>query len=357
MSNNMIQFNDWIKRFDRPIFEVTTVRGKIQKKEKRRGLPSKPGKSPLFLNCETKVLNEPLTYIWSNLTYLEKSWSEQILLHGRQILELVSRAYLLRWQILERFAKVTSERLTQCRKIDGVDSKIKKRQISVETLTKALQIRDKGLGDSSTQEIVQIIGQDQLVTWFCALKSSNASYFGMDATEFIKYRLIEEYNKNGITKEANSQLRVDTRNDGPFAASHRMAELIGQIEGLERQILKFDGILGNEVLTGSWGKAWHTREELVKIIHSHEKNLRELVKLSEVAKAVVPFPLTSSHVTLSFEQWLKGQENLRKSVGILWFHIICELREQRLSGGIDENFIKELLANAKLWRDSPPFKA
>jgi hypothetical protein len=349
----MISFQEFIKKFDRPIFEVKTVKGKTIKKEKRRGLPQKPTKSPLLLSCEMKVLNEFLTHAWSNLVHYEKSWHNLVLMFRRNSLSVVTGTYQVRWQILERFSKLTSDRLNQVRKLPDMESNIKKRQVTSENVALVISNRKEAAATMATDEFLHILSNDVADAAYRAIKIKQPGLFGASPAEYIKYLLTSEYSKVGISSQPCAALQAHESLRGAYEASRRLAELIGETEGLTTLVLKRESEMYEEVKKHKLGGAKLILKDVKKLLNHHTKCIDEIERLKDTAKVVIPFPLKSSHTSITFEDWLVGEMGFKKSILLLWEHIVIELREQGITMDDNMEFISDIIDMAQAFRRQP----
>jgi hypothetical protein len=134
----------WLRPFDE--VAVMTNRPFVKKvgrkvETHRRG-PSLPTKSPLLLGEELEVIHKFILPLWTPLTRLKEDWVREVLRSGwAASKQAVLEAYNQRWEILAKFAKLTTRRLVQIRDLSPEYAQLKKADISKDHLTALLNSR------------------------------------------------------------------------------------------------------------------------------------------------------------------------------------------------------------------------
>jgi hypothetical protein len=104
--------------------------------------PNFPKRSPLFLNDEMALLEKLLRPFWTPLTEFKNDYVNWIITMGyNEVINAVTTIYKRRWQILSKFAKVTTKRLQEVRKTGPEAAAYRKSVVDSAHIQKMLEAR------------------------------------------------------------------------------------------------------------------------------------------------------------------------------------------------------------------------
>jgi len=108
-----------------------------------------------------ELLNKFINTAWEPLTDYENNWEEYIEADPKGLFLRIKSIYESRWRIVERFAKRTTKRLEDIRKVLSLDLKKKKSDISEDMVENFLSNLDNHAGKFA-RDISDILGPDAL---------------------------------------------------------------------------------------------------------------------------------------------------------------------------------------------------
>jgi hypothetical protein len=198
IASNVMPFDEYISKLNRPIFSTT---GKGKKKVRTQigtRSPKKPRSTNLLLPAELKLILEILDPWWSTLKAYKTSWVDMnnfgcSSVRRAEINALINR----RFQILERFGKLTTKRLQQVRENAGLDKSKKKKDISLDQLKKYLKSRADAAINMFLAELVELFGNDNLLRYISD-KENDVTIAKDECEVRIKNRIIMSYKTDGI---------------------------------------------------------------------------------------------------------------------------------------------------------------
>jgi hypothetical protein len=118
-----------------------------------------PSRSPVFTKPENDEIHKFLAIYWSTLGTVEKQW-QSATIHDLRTLEGLVGGYLNhRWGIIERFAKMTTRRLEDVRKVCDLDLSVKKASVSQEHL--AAYMETKGSAENLVRYLRMIVTSNE----------------------------------------------------------------------------------------------------------------------------------------------------------------------------------------------------
>jgi hypothetical protein len=206
---NIRKFENVCKDFTRTVY--ATKRGKqVVSGYQKANLPKK---SPLMLPGESALIESLISYRWDSLSKLQRDWVDWVFADGfDNIIRDLKAIYSVRWQILSKFAKITTKRLQRIRDLIPEKKTAKKANISRDDVLALLRDRRDPL-DSFYAEISDIIPSADLIKSVEKLKLGTPSS-EKDAIAMIKNSVAAVYAavpELGIKGESNRKVETLTR--------------------------------------------------------------------------------------------------------------------------------------------------
>jgi hypothetical protein len=123
IARNVVPFEEVLSKQKRQV-ESLDKKGKRVKKDKK---PAKPGRSPVLLKCESDLLSEIITTLWDPLDSYRGEWIKSLFTYGYAgTMKTLQSIINQRWEITQKFAKLTTKRLNQIRKLFDTKEKTKR---------------------------------------------------------------------------------------------------------------------------------------------------------------------------------------------------------------------------------------
>jgi Arc/MetJ-type ribon-helix-helix transcriptional regulator len=183
---NLIPFDQLVRSHYRELFSV-------KKQKKIRVGTQKPRlieSSPLMTEGEMRIIKRFVSPFFNDLNSLAEDYYGQVYAQGfatvkKRIADSISR----RWQILQKFAKVTKWRLQELRKIDPAAAGKRKAQVTPSDLMSLLQKRSHA-PERFVQELKEIVGDNLKAV---ALQSLGIDAPAQEVEASIIAEIFEEY--------------------------------------------------------------------------------------------------------------------------------------------------------------------
>jgi hypothetical protein len=139
VEHNLISFEAIVGLYRQTL--TVMRRGKAVQAKART--PNKPRSSPLLLPEESELLSKLISPFWDNLSHYEEQWSNVVAEIGFSAAKArVANIINVRWQILQKFAKMTTKRLQQIRAMDPDKLKVaRKANITIDNVRAMLLAR------------------------------------------------------------------------------------------------------------------------------------------------------------------------------------------------------------------------
>lgn len=159
ISKNLIPFNVVTDRFTHVIKAPKKKGKKTEDKYKR---PTFPKRSPLFTQYENDFLAKYLSYLWKPMDLLQNNWAQWVMEKGfTALVQAITLIYTTRWQTLQKFAKVTTKRLQQVRKLVN-DDKLKKADITKERIELLINTRENKASSFASELVTMLPNESYL---------------------------------------------------------------------------------------------------------------------------------------------------------------------------------------------------
>jgi hypothetical protein len=187
LARNVIPFEEVLSKQKRSV-ESLDKKGKKTKKEKK---PAKPGRSPVLLKCESDLLAELTATLWDPLDSFRAEWIKSLFTHGLQkTIKLLQNIINQRWEITQKFAKLTTKRLNQIRKL--LESKEKtKRETTVEDVWTLIENRNRA-AEVFCDEIASIFPSESAFAYAVG-KFFKGFYFAKEAKYALSQQILTLY--------------------------------------------------------------------------------------------------------------------------------------------------------------------
>jgi hypothetical protein len=192
ISKLLLTYDDVVKKFSRPLFEINSRTKK--KTIKKYRLPEKPSRPSLLLKEEFHIVTMLISSVWSSSAELKRNWHYEIMENSFSDIEkYLSSIYSERWRLIEAIARVTKARLEAIRKTDARYVAFKKADITPEILSAYLTSRTNQIGDFYL-EIKSIIGKDlPLATIKALLPVGTYNVTNLQSEGILKNCILEQY--------------------------------------------------------------------------------------------------------------------------------------------------------------------
>jgi hypothetical protein len=130
--------SDVVEDFKREV-KAEIGRDKSQKKKTMLKAPEKPTQSPLFLREEMAVLSNVINPFWKRDKLSDKEYLSRMMDSSfDEVYRSLQETYNKRWEFLTVFASLTTQRLTELRRVVPLASNIRKRAVNRDLLVQLL---------------------------------------------------------------------------------------------------------------------------------------------------------------------------------------------------------------------------
>jgi hypothetical protein len=218
---------DYAYRFVRPLSDVVEdfkreVKAEIgkdrtQKKKTVLKAPEKPTQSPLFLREEMAVLMNVISPFWKRDKLSDRDYvSRMIDSSFDEVYRSLQETYNKRWEFLSVFASLTTQRLTELRRVVPLASNIRKRAVNRDLLVQFLVRRSHPEEDllQEARKLLRTYSQDEGV--LDGLKKEASRIYEEESFTYQrKLYLLQEREKRKLSSrelgKPNSTSRVMTQ--------------------------------------------------------------------------------------------------------------------------------------------------
>jgi hypothetical protein len=137
VTSHIIPFNELVRKYHRKT--TVQVNSKSSKVKEVYTGPELPRKSPLYLDCEMSIFDKIAKPVFGSVEHIRSEYHNSILSNGfLAVSEQLENIYQKRWLIVQLFARSTTRRLQEIRKISG-NSGLRKSQVTAEQVKGYLQ--------------------------------------------------------------------------------------------------------------------------------------------------------------------------------------------------------------------------
>lgn len=336
----MIGFDDVCNSFMRKSVTTTSIKGKKGKAAtatKTRN-PTLPRRSPVFLNREGDLVHKVLSCFWDPLTEVKEHYLEWILAYGFSAFSAkVKTVFDRRWNILAKYAQVTTRRLQELRKKGEEMKLLRKAQVN-QQLAKRLPSERPNAVEDFYNEIIAIIPEGQLLRTVRYLTGSNPRD-NTDARILLLTEIGLLYSKPDVGVINSVPSRPKEADTVSIEASEviKVSTLLKALRLSAGETIQKLNSLFSQRSSKSMAKqmpyAARNVEELLSLV-------KEWQALDAVVRVVVcenqPIPTSSAkELTDRFLSWMRdNKEKLNNAIEFLFIGTSVSRSEQTLTAGL-----------------------
>jgi len=175
-----IPFDELVKSF----FRKRRSKGKMTEEPVAA---QKPSKTKLFTDKEFDLFMDLLDVCWNSLDLVKEEYESLIWSDPKEIFEKVKTVYSKRYTLIEKFASVTTKRLTELKNSDDTFKGYHKKDVKPDDREFLIASRDKTCGSMFALELGKIFGEELSELLQILAKNKSSPY--VSSTKYLQYRI------------------------------------------------------------------------------------------------------------------------------------------------------------------------